>query len=56
MTQPPVARQHHTTFESMRQTDSEDNEFWLARQLAKVLEDSQHRHFLPVIANGQTKT
>ena len=44
-----VAKQHHDTFESIRHTDEDGNEFWLARQLADVLEYSQYRHFVPVI-------
>ena len=44
-----VAKQHHDTFESIRYTDEDGNEFWLARQLADVLEYSQYRHFVPVI-------
>ena len=44
-----VEKQHHDTFESIRHTDEYGNEFWLARQLADVLEYSQYRHFLPVI-------
>ena len=39
---------HHQTFESLKQ-EEEGCEFWSARQLAKVLEYSEYRHFLPVI-------
>lgn len=49
MTDNNILDQHDHTFESIRQTDDEGNEFWLARQLAVVLEYSQYRHFLPVI-------
>lgn len=45
--------QHHTTFESIRRLDGEGNEYWLARQLAKVLEYSQYRHFLPVLERAR---
>ncbi|WP_354674849.1 DNA damage-inducible protein D [Cupriavidus alkaliphilus] len=44
-----VAAQHHQTFESIRHEDEHGYEFWLARQLAGVLEYSQYRHFVPVI-------
>jgi DNA-damage-inducible protein D len=44
-----VSTQHHATFEGIRQIDEGGNEFWSARQLAKVLEYSQYRHFLPVM-------
>ncbi len=45
--------QHHETFESIRQSDDDGNEFWSARQLSKVLEYSEYRHFLPVIAKAR---
>ena len=53
MTKAPVSQQHHATLEGLRQTDADGNEFWLARQLAKVLEYSQYRHFLPVVAKAR---
>lgn len=49
MTEKRIAEQHHETFEGIRQLDAEGNEFWIARQLAKVLEYSEYRHFQPVI-------
>lgn len=48
-----IATQHHTTFEGIRQHDADGNEFWLARQLGKVLEYSEYRHFLPVIERAR---
>jgi DNA-damage-inducible protein D len=45
--------QHHITFENIKHSDDEGNEFWLARQLARVLEYSQYRHFLPVMARAR---
>jgi len=36
-------------FEQIRRTDENSNEFWSARDLAKVLEYSEYRHFIPVI-------
>lgn len=48
-----VSTQHHATFEGIRQLDEEGNEFWSARQLAKVLEYSQYRHFLPVMEKAR---
>ncbi len=44
-----IAQQHHATFEGNRHVDADGNEFWLARPLAKVLDYSEYRHFLPVI-------
>ncbi|WP_431483053.1 DNA damage-inducible protein D [Pseudomonas solani] len=48
-----VTDQHHATFEGLRQTDEEGNEFWLARQLAEVLGYSQYRHFTPVVERAR---
>lgn len=53
MADKPIAQQHHETFEGIRQMDPDCNEFWLARQLAKVLDYSQYRHFLPVIERAK---
>jgi DNA-damage-inducible protein D len=53
MTNSPIARQHHATFEGLRQLDDAGNEFWLARPLAKVLDYSEYRHFLPVIERAR---
>lgn len=47
-----VETAHHQTFESLRQ-EEEGCEFWSARQLAKVLEYSEYRHFLPVIEKAK---
>jgi DNA-damage-inducible protein D len=53
MNEKRVVQQHHETFESIRQFDTEGNEFWIARQLAKVLEYSEYRHFQPVIERAK---
>lgn len=52
-TGPSIANQHHQTFEGIRQVDADGNEYWLARQLAKVLEYSEYRHFLPVVERAK---
>jgi DNA-damage-inducible protein D len=44
---------HHKTFESIRQTDVEGNEYWLSRQLGRVLEYSEYRHFQPVLERAK---
>lgn len=49
----PIADQHHQTFEAIRQLDAEGNEYWTARQLARVLEYSEYRHFVPVIERAR---
>jgi DNA-damage-inducible protein D len=38
-----------TVFEQIKHTDNNGNEFWSARDLSKVLEYSEYRHFIPVI-------
>lgn len=53
MTEKHIAQQHHETFEGIRQFDAVGNEFWLARQLAKVLEYSEYRHFQPVVERAK---
>lgn len=44
---------HHKTFESIRQTDADGNEYWLSRPLGRVLEYSEYRHFQPVIERAK---
>lgn len=44
---------HHKTFESIRQTDADGNEYWLSRQLCRVLEYSEYRHFQPVLERAK---
>ena len=39
--------------EQIRQTDEIGNEFWSARDLAKALEYSEYRHFMPVIERAK---
>jgi len=48
-----IVKQHHETFESIRQRDEAGKDFWSARKLAKVLEYSEYRHFLPVIERAR---
>lgn len=53
MNEKRIVEQHHETFEGIRQFDADGNEFWIARQLAKVLEYSEYRHFQPVIERAK---
>jgi len=53
MTDKRIAAQHHTTFEGIRHVDADGNDFWLARQLASVLDYSQYRHFVPVVERAK---
>lgn len=53
MPEKSITQRHHATFEGIRHVDDQGNEFWLARQLATVLDYSQYRHFLPVIERAK---
>ncbi len=53
MPEKSVDHKHHATFEGIRHIDNEGNEFWLARPLAKVLDYSEYRHFLPVVERAR---
>ncbi len=53
MSSKDIIQQHHVTFESLRHSDEEGNEYWQARELSKVLEYSEYRHFLPVIEKAK---
>lgn len=48
-----IVLQHHKTFEGIRHFDENNNEYWFARELARVLEYSEYRHFLPVIEKAK---
>ena len=43
----------NTLFEQIKQVDKYGNEWWSARQLGKVLEYSEYRHFKPVIEKAK---
>jgi DNA-damage-inducible protein D len=40
-------------FEQIKQIDDQQNEWWSARQLSKILEYSEYRHFKPVIEKAK---
>ncbi len=40
-------------FEQLKKIDEKGNEFWSARDLARILEYSEFRHFLPVISKAE---
>lgn len=44
-----ISKQALSVFEQIKRTDQNGNEFWSARDLAKVLEYSEYRHFTAVI-------
>nr|WP_295928744.1 DNA damage-inducible protein D [uncultured Dyadobacter sp.] len=45
--------QSPSLFEQIKKTDDEGNEFWSARDLAKVLEYTEYRNFKPVIKKAK---
>jgi DNA-damage-inducible protein D len=49
MTEDKIVEVHHKTFEEIRHVDEGMNEFWQARELAKVLEYAEFRNFMPVL-------
>ncbi len=44
-----LSKNNLPVFEQIKRFDENGNEFWSARDLSKVLEYSEYRHFLPVI-------
>jgi len=53
MTENNINELQQTTFDSIRQQDQSGNDFWSARALAKVLDYSEYRHFLPVLERAK---
>lgn len=49
MSDKKITQQHHATFENIKHADADGNEFWLARELAPLLDYPQWRNFLPVL-------
>ncbi|MHB1632433.1 MAG: DNA damage-inducible protein D [Acidithiobacillus sp.] len=49
MTDKRIAKQHHATFEEVRQFDEDGNEFWSARDIAPLLEYQDWRNFMQVV-------
>ncbi len=48
-----VEKNHHQTFESLKQEEEDGCEFWSARKLAKALEYNEYRNFLNVIEKAK---
>ncbi|WP_291520931.1 DNA damage-inducible protein D [Acidithiobacillus sp.] len=49
MTDKRITKQHHATFEEVRQFDEDGNEFWSARDIAPLLEYQDWRNFMQVV-------
>ncbi len=48
----PVEQTHHQTFQSIRHSDAENTEYWLARELGTILEYQSWRAFERVIGKA----
>ena len=44
---------HSSIFESIKKINEQRMEYWSARVLSKILEYSEYRHFVPVIAKAK---
>lgn len=53
MTDKRIARQHHATFEGVRHVEADGTEFWLARDLAPLLEYQEWRNFMLVVEKAR---
>ncbi len=48
-----IGKNNLSVFESIKRQDESGNEYWSARDLSRVLEYSEYRHFLPVIERAK---
>jgi len=48
-----LSKSSQNIFEQIKKSDSKKNEYWSARELAKILEYSEYRHFKPVIEKAK---
>lgn len=48
-----LSKRAQNIFEQIRRVDENGNEFWSGRDLGKVLEYSEYRHFIPVIEKAK---
>ncbi len=53
MTNKHIATQHHATFEGIRHIDEDGDEFWLARELAPLLDYQDWRNFMQVVEKAR---
>jgi len=44
---------HQSVFEKLKHVDENGNEYWSARDMARILEYSEYRHFLGVIEKAK---
>ena len=48
-----VTQQHHQTFEEIKQINQNGSEYWMARELSRILGYAEFRNFLPVIEKAK---
>lgn len=48
-----IATNGNSLFEQIKHTHDQGNEYWSARDISKVLEYSEYRHFLPVLGRAK---
>lgn len=48
-----LEKQHISIFEQIKQIDKNGIEYWTSRDMAKVLEYSEYRHFVPVVERAK---
>jgi len=48
-----LSKQTQTIFEQIKLMDENGNEYWSARDMSKILEYSEYRHFLPVLEKAK---
>lgn len=48
-----IEKKYHQTFEDIKHIDSDGQEFWTARELSKILDYSEYRHFLPAVERSK---
>lgn len=48
-----LSKQTQTIFEQIKRSDENGNEYWSARDMSKVLEYSEYRHFVPVLEKAK---
>ena len=53
MSKKDIEKRHHQTLENIKQTGNDGSEFWMARQLGKILDYAEYRNFLPVIEKAK---
>jgi len=53
MSDKDIEKRHHQTFENIKQQGNDGSEFWMARQLGKILDYAEYRNFLPVIKKAK---